>query len=136
MRNTLLGGIGRPRLTQTQGNDLGAEFLQHRHQRGDARRLIGDGIDHGALLAERQGAAQGFRVRAIETERHGNGFLHDVHQPRQDFQFLAGQPAIHVEHVGAGVHLSAGDFLEELHIASRRGSTDFLASAIDQFTDN
>ena len=120
MRHALLGGVGRPRLAQAQGDDLGTEFLQHRHQRGDARRLIGDGINHGALLAERQGAAQGFRVGAIETERHGNGFLHDVHEPRQDFQLLAGQAAIHVEHVGAGVHLSAGNFLEEFHIASRR----------------
>ena len=72
--------------------------------------FVGDGIDHGALLAERQSAAQRFRIGAIQAERHGNRFLHDVHQPRQDFQLLSRQAAIHVEHVRARLHLPAGQF--------------------------
>src|SRR5581483_2219258 len=75
-------------------------------------------------------------IGAVEAQGNGNSFLDDVHQPRQDFQFLSRQTSINVQHVGAGLHLLAGNVFEELNIARRRRRTNFLASAVDKFTDN
>src|SRR5208337_2980393 len=135
-RDAIGGRVGRPRLAQAEGDHFGAEVLQERKQRLHARRLIGDGIDHRPLLAKGECAAQRDGICAVQAERGGEGFLHDVHEPRQDLRLLTRQAAIHVQHVRAGIRLLAGDFLEELDVSLLGCFPNLLPGAIDQFADN
>ena len=57
----------------------------------------------GRCLQRGSAAPQRFRVGAVQAQRQVDRFLHHVDQPGQALGLLAGDPAVHIQHVRPGL---------------------------------
>jgi len=113
-----LGGPDSPR---HKAMILGWNFLQHRIRAVMRAGSLVMELIMARCLQSGRARRTAFRVSAVKTERNGNGFLHDIQPAMAGLSSSCrGGRRLRQAMSAAGVHLSAGNFLEKLDVRAAR----------------